>query len=186
MSPVFGFQSVLGRELSLRLQHELRESTLSESVDNAHAETRRIAVERIERDESLVGLGRIVVAKLLQVVLAEIAVNAVLVGAIPEVGVIVADGVRSTEVVEAQADDSISIGNAAFVLLLVRLVEVVTRRHLVVEQGHVLVQRLFVELLLVERPAEFVESKLVVRRLGPQGDDCRIGILGVAILFARK
>src|SRR5205823_8417096 len=106
--------------------------------------------ERIQRYERLIGLRRIVVAKLVQVVLAKIAVNAVLVGAIPEVGVIVADGVRPAEVAEAQADDSIGIGDAAFVLLFVPLVEVVTGRYLVVEEGHVLVQRLLVELLLIE------------------------------------
>jgi hypothetical protein len=45
-------------------------------------------VERIERDESLVSLRRVVVAQLVQVVLAKIVVNAVLVGAIPELGVV--------------------------------------------------------------------------------------------------
>ncbi|MDH3285602.1 MAG: hypothetical protein OEQ13_12770, partial [Acidobacteriota bacterium] len=93
-------------------------------------------MERIERHESPVRLRRIVVAQLGQVVLAEIAVNAVLVGAIPEGGEVLPDGLRPAEVVEAQADDSIGIGDAAFVVLRVRLVEVVTDRYLVVEQPH--------------------------------------------------
>src|SRR5512133_4334078 len=121
MSPVFGLQSVLGRELPLRFQHKLGEPPLGESLDDAHAETRRSTVVRIQRYESLVGPRRVVIAQLRQVVLAKIAVNAVLVGTIPEAGVVLPDGLRPAEVVEAQADDSISIGDAAFVLLLVFL-----------------------------------------------------------------
>ena len=69
---------------------------------------------------------------------------------------------------------------AAFVVLLVRLIEVVADRHLVIEEGHVLVQRLLVELLLVERPPELVERQLVIRGAGTQADDGRIGGLGIA------
>jgi hypothetical protein len=47
------------------------------------------------------------------------------------------------------------------------------------------VQGLLVEILLVERPPELVESELVVRGLGPAGDR-RIGVLGVAIFSARE
>ena len=94
--------------------------------------------------------------------------------------------VARREVAEAHADDPISIGDAAFVFLRVRLIEVVTDRYLVVEQGHVLVQGLLVELLLVERPPELVERELVVRGGGAQADDRRIGALGVEVASARE
>src|SRR5215471_11976032 len=86
MSPVFGLQAVLGSELPLRLQYKLGKSTLGESVHNAHAESRRGAVKRIKRYESFVRLRRIVVAQLVEIVLTKTGVNAVLVGAIPELG----------------------------------------------------------------------------------------------------
>src|SRR5215510_12351036 len=76
MSPVFGLQAVLGSELPLRLQYELGKTALSESIHNAHTESRRGAVERIKRDESPVRLRRIVVAQLAEIVLAKTGVNA--------------------------------------------------------------------------------------------------------------
>src|SRR5256885_2544290 len=90
----------------------------------SHAELRRITVERIEGYERLVGLRRILVAQLGQVVLAKIAVNASFIRAFSELGVVVADGLWPTEVAEAQADNSKSVGNAAFVLLRVPLIEI--------------------------------------------------------------
>ena len=186
MLPVFGFQPVLGGELPLRLQHELGEPALGERLDDAHAETRRGAVERIELHESLERLGRVVVAQLGQVVLAKIAVDAVLIRAAPVFGKEVPDGRRPAEVAEAQADDPESVGDAALLVLLVRLIEVVTDRYLVVEQRHVFLQGLVVEILLVERPAELVESELVVLAVGAQADDRGIGVLGIAIFPARE
>src|SRR5206468_10307899 len=106
-----------------------------------------------------------------QVVLAKIAVNAVLVGAPPETGEELRDGLRPSEVAEAQADDAKGIGDAAFVVLGVRLIEVVPGRYLVVEQRHVLVQGVLVEILLVERPPELVEGELVVLGMSAQTDD---------------
>src|SRR5262249_47736111 len=111
---------------------------------------------------------------------AKIGVNAVFIGAIPELGEVLLHGLRPAEVAEAQADDSKSISNPAIVVLIVRLIEVVTDLYLVVEQGDVLLQGLLVELLLVERPPELVESELVVGGGGAQFDDSRIGGLGVA------
>ncbi len=184
MPPVFGLQAIRGRELPLRLQHQFGESALGEGLDDAHAEMRRGAVERIERDESLERLRRVVVPQLGQVVLAEVAVDAVLVGATPEAGEVLPDGLRPAEVAEAQADDSKGIGDAALVFLFVRLIEAVTDRHLVVEQRHVLLQGLFVQILLVERPPELVEAEFVVRRAGAQAGDRRIGSLGIAIFSA--
>src|SRR5437879_13190552 len=101
MSPVFGLQAVLGSELPLRLQHELGEPALSEGLYHTHAEPRRGAVEWIKRNESLVRLRRVVVAQLAEVMLAKIAVNAVLIGAIPELGEVFLNGLRPAEVAEA-------------------------------------------------------------------------------------
>ena len=73
------------------------------------------------------------------------------------------DGIGPAKVAEAQADDPKSIGDAAFVLFLVLLIEVVAGRYLIIEQRHVLLQGFLVEILLVERPPELVESEFVVR-----------------------
>src|SRR5262249_21024593 len=183
---VFGLQSVPGCEIPLGVQNELGKPTLGESLDDTHAETRRSAVERIERYESFEGLRRVVVAQLFQVVVAKIVVNAILVGAIPEFGVVLPNDIRPAEVAETQADDAIGIGDAAVVLLVVSLIEVITDRNLVVEQRHVLLQGLLVQLLLVERPPELVESELVIRRFFAQVDDPGIGGLSVAIFSARE
>src|SRR6266705_6867956 len=145
---------------------------------------RRGAVERIERDESLERLRRVVVPQLGQVVLPEVAVDAVLVGAAPEGGEELPKGRRPAEVAEAQTDDSKGIGDATLVVLFVRLIEVVTDRYLVVEQRHVLLQGLLVKILLVERPPELVESELVILGVGAQAGDRRIGSLGIAIFSA--
>src|SRR5207302_8331006 len=186
MSPVFGLQAVLGSELPLRLQHELGEPALSEGLYHTHAEPRRGAVEGIKRDESLVRLRRVVVAQLAEVMLAKIAVNAVLIGAIPELGEVLLQGLWPAEVAEAQADDSEGIRDAAIVVLIVRLIEVVTDRYFVIEQGDVLLQGLLVELLLVERPPELVERQLVELGGRAPGGDPGIGALGVAVASARE
>src|SRR5262252_7993519 len=186
MSPVFGLQAVLGSELPLRLQYELGEPALGESVHDAHAEPRRSAVERIKRYESFVRLRRIVVAQLAEIVLPKTGVNAVLVGALPELGEVLLGGLRPAEVAEAQADHSERIRDTAIVVLIMRLIEVVTDRYLVVEQGHILLQSLLVEFLLVERPSELIESELVELGGGAQADDARIGALGVAVPSARE
>src|SRR5262249_2910087 len=163
MSPVFGLQTVLGREFPLRLQHELGEAALGESLHDAHAEPRRGTVERIKRYESFKRLRRVVIAQLGEVMLAKIAVNAVFIRTISVAGEVISNGPRPSEVAEAQADDSKGIGDATLFVLLVRLIEVITGRYLVVEQGRVLLQGFLVEILLVERPPELVESEFVVR-----------------------
>src|SRR5215831_10795909 len=163
MSPVFGLQTVLGRELPLRLQHELGEAALGESLHDPHAEPRRGTVEWIKRYESFKRLRSVVVAQLGEVVLAKIAVNAVFIRATSVVGEVIPNGPRPSEVAEAQADDSKGIGDAPLLVLLVRLIEVVTGRYLIVEQGSVLLQGFLVEILFVERPPELVESEFIVR-----------------------
>src|SRR5712664_104159 len=186
MSPVFGLQAVLGSELPLRFQYQLGEPALGESIHDAHAEPRRGAVERIKRYESFVRLRRIVVAQLAEIVLAKTGVNAVLIGAIPELGEVFLHGLRPAEVAEAQADHSERIRYTAIIVLIMPLIEVVTDRYLVVEQGNILLHGLLVEVLLVERPSELIESELVKLGGGAQADDARIGALGVAVASARE
>src|SRR5438132_6732117 len=186
MSPVFGLQAVLGSELPLRLQYELGEPALGESIHDAHAEPRRGAVERIKRYESFVRLRRIVVAQLAEIVLTQTGVNAVLIGAIPELGEVLRQSFRPAEVAEAQADHSECISDTAIVVLIMLLVEVVANRYFVIEQGNILLQSLLVEFLLVERPSELIESELMVLGGGSQFDDARISAFRVAVAPARE
>src|SRR5712692_880235 len=186
MSPVFGLQAVLGSELTLRLQYQLGEPALGESIHDAHAESWRGAVERIKRYETFVRLRRIVVAELAEIVLTQTGVNAVLIGAIPELGEVFRRGLRPAEVAEAQADHPERIRNAAIVVLIMFMIEVVTDRYLIVEQPNILLQSLLVEFLLVKRPSELIESELVELGGGSQFDDARIGALGVAVASARE
>src|SRR5207244_2620430 len=178
--PIFGLQAVLGGELALRLQYQPGEPALRKSINDAHAEPRRGAVEWIKRYEGFVRLRRIVIAELAEIVLTETRVNAVLIGAIPELGEVFRQGLRPAEVAEAQADHSERIRDTAIIVLIMRLIEVVTDRYLVVEQGNILSQGLLEEVLLVERPSEFIERELVELGGGSQFDDARIGALGVA------
>src|ERR1700757_1543299 len=67
-----------------------------------------------------------------------------------------------------------------------RLIEVVTDGYLVVEQGNITLQSLFVEFLLVERPSELIESQFVELGSGSQLDNARISALGVAVAPARE
>src|SRR5712664_2419673 len=186
MSPVFGLQAVLRSELPLRLQYQLGEPTLGESIHDAHAESRRSAVERIKRYEGFIRLGRIVVAQLAEIVLAKTGVNAVLIGAIPELGELLLHCLRPAEVAKAQADHSERIRDTAIAVLIMLLIEVVTDRYLVVEQGNILLQSLLVEFLLVERPSKLIESEFVELGGVAQADDARIGALGVAVAPARE
>src|SRR5260370_35738520 len=118
--------------------------------------------------------------------LAETGVNAVRIGSIPELGEVFRQGLRPAEVAEAQADHSERIRDTAIIILIMRLIEVVTDRYLVVEQGNILSQGLLVEVLLVERPSEFIERELVELGGDSQFDDARIGALGVAEASARE
>src|SRR4030095_7105730 len=100
-------------KVSLRVQHELRESALGKSLHNAHAEARCGAVERIQCDERFVGLCSIVVAQLPEIVLTKIGVNPVVIGAIADLGKVFLNRLWSAEVAEAQADHAERICNAA-------------------------------------------------------------------------
>src|SRR5215467_6028853 len=180
MPPVFGLQAVLGSKLPFRLQYELGEPALCKRIDDAHAEPWRGTVERIKRNESFVRLRRVVVSKLAEIVLTQTGVNAVLIGALPELGEVFRQGLGSAEVAEAEADHSERVRDTAIAVLIMRLIEVVADRYLVVEQGNIFLQGFLVEFLLVERPAQLIESELVILGGGAQADDARIGGLRVA------
>src|SRR5260370_17243235 len=96
--------------------------------------------------------------------------NAVLIGAIPELGEVFRHGLRPAEVAEAQADHPERIRNTPIVVLIMFLIEVVTDRYFVVEQANILLHSLLVEFLLVERPSELVESEFVELGGGAQLD----------------
>ena len=119
-------------------------------------------MQRVLRDECLVRLGGVVIAQLRQVVLAEVAVDAILVTALAIRAEVLLHGFRPAEVREAEADDVEGVGDASLVTLFVLSVEVVADRDFVIEQRDVSVQRLVVKILFVERPAELVERELVV------------------------
>ena len=67
-----------------------------------------------------------------------------------------------------------------------RLIEVVAAGDLVIEQRDVLIERLFVELLLVEGPAELVEGELVELRHGTARGDGAVRLFGVEVATARE
>ena len=121
-------------------------------------------MQRMQLDERVVGCRRVLVAKLLEVELAKIAVDAVLVAAAALCREVLLTHFGAAEVREAQADDVKRVRDAPLVVFLVLLVEVVADGDLVIEQRHVSVQRFLVELLLVESPAELVQGQLVVFR----------------------
>jgi hypothetical protein len=75
-------------------------------------------VQRVEPDEGLVGRCSVVVAELLEVELAEVAVDAILVAPMSVRGEILLHGLRATEAGEAETDDSIGVRNPALVVLI--------------------------------------------------------------------
>ena len=143
-------------------------------------------MERIQADEGFVRRRGIVITQLGEIELTEIAVDAVLVGALAVRREVLADDFGSAEIREAQADDAERVGDAALIAFFMSRIEVVADRHLVIEQRDVLVQRLVVELLFVERPSELVQRELVVVRACSQGDDRRVRALRIAEFSARE
>jgi hypothetical protein len=65
-------------------------------------------------------------------------------------------------------------------------VEVVAHGLLVVQERHEPVQGFLVEVLLVERPAQLVQSQLVELRAGTDGDHGRVGLFGLQILLPHE
>ncbi len=186
VAPVIRLQSVGRREFFLGFQHELGELALGEDLDHAHAEMGRRAVIRVLRHEQAVGLGRVVVTKLSEVELAQVRVDAVFVVAAPVFREVLAHDVGPAEVGEAEAYDPERVRDPPLFVFRVLLLEVVARGNLVIEQRHEPMLRLVVEILLVERPAELVERELVVRGVGTEPDDRRVGRFGLAEFPARE
>ena len=104
---------------------------------------------RIPRDERLVDLRGVVVAKLLEVELAEVAVNLVGIASVTVLGEILVEDFRAAEVRKTQADDPERIRHAVFFVSLVERIEVEAGRQAMVEHRNEAVERLFVHLLLV-------------------------------------
>ena len=140
----------------------------------------------IEIDEGLVDRRRIVVAELFEIELAEIAIDAILV--IPrsiraEEG---SDGFRAAEIGETQTDHPIGVCNSLRVRLVFGLVEVVSDRCLVVEEGDVVEYRLVEKHLFVEGPAKLVERELVVSGARTMSHDRGVGLLRIEHLLPCK
>src|SRR6185436_18394148 len=95
-------QAVVAGERLLRVEHELREAAGLVDLDHAHAEMRRALVQRVLRYEGVIGLGGVVIPQLRQVVLAEVAIDAVLVTALAVRAEELLHGVRTAEVREAR------------------------------------------------------------------------------------
>ena len=184
--PVLGIDRVARREFLLRLDDEFREPGLAVDLDDAHAEVRRDAVVGIVVDEGLVHRRGIFVAQLAEVELAKIAVDLVGIAAMPVIGEVLVDDLGPAEVGEAQAHDAEGVRHAVLLVFLVSFIEVVADRLAIIEHRHVLVQRLFVELLLVERPAELVQPQLVVGRGASHGDDRAVRALRVHVFLAHE
>ena len=160
--PVLGIDRVARREILLRLDDQPREAGLGVNVDDPHAEERRLPVVRVEIHERLVDRGRVFVTQFLEVELGQVAVDLVGVTAVAVVREILVEHLGPAEVGETQADDAERIGKTVLVALLVLGVEVVADRQAMIEHRHVAMQRLFVEFLLVERPALLVQGELVI------------------------
>ncbi len=184
--PVLCRQRIARREVLLRHEHELRKFTGLVDFDDPHAEVRRGAVLRVERDERLVGARGVLIAELLEVELAEVVVDEVFVAAVAVRREVRRDGVGASDVRETQTQDAESVGDASTRIFVFGLSEVVSGRDLVVEQRDVLVQRLFVQLLLVERPAELVERELVEPGRGAALCDRAVGFFGVDVAASRE
>ena len=143
-------------------------------------------MQGMQTDEGLVDHRGVVVAELLEVELAELAVDAIFVATLPVLCEVRFDGLGAAEAGEAEADDPKGVGDAPLANLVLRPIEVVSDRNLVVEQRDVLVESVVVKLLLVERPAELVQGQLVVfRGRSPPGDG-RIGLLRSEELLTRE
>jgi len=179
--PVLALQAIGAREVLLRGEHELRECTLFVDFDHPHAEVRRCLMVRVQGHEGFVDRGGVLIAKLDQVELREVAVDPVLVGSVSVGGEVRAKHVRTADVGEAQADDLEGILDAPLLGFGVLRIEVIAALDLVVEESEVARQSLLVELRLVQRPSQLVEGELVVLRARPAVDDRRVGALRLPI-----
>ena len=156
------------------------------NFDHPHMEIRCQLVERIPAHEGIVGGAGVGISAFVKEIFAEIAVNAVLVGALAMAGEVFHHRVCSAEVGKTQADDAEGVLRALAFRLIFGLFKVVSHGNLVIQQRNESIQSLFIELLLVERPAQFIQSQIVVERTDTNIDDARIGIFGIQVAFVRK
>ena len=143
---------------------------------------RRHFVEGVAAHEGVVGRHGVAVAALVEVIFAEVAVDAVLVAAPAVAGkVVLATASGAAEIGETQADDAEGILHALVFDLVLGLREVVSRGDLGVEQGDEPVQGLLVKFLLVEGPAQFIQGQLVKGGTDADIHDGPVGVLGVEV-----
>ena len=137
----------------------------------------------MEIDERAVGRRRVLVAALVEVELRQVTVDPILVPAASVRPEVLLDDAGTAEVREADADDSIRVRDPPLFVFVGRVVEVVPGRDLVVEERDELVERLFVEILLVVGPAELVQGELVVLGASSRLGDRRVALLGLEPLL---
>ena len=118
-----------------------------------------------------------------QVELREVAVHPVLVGSVSVGGEVRADHFRTADIREAQADDLKGVLDAPLLGLGVLRIEVIAALDLVVEEGEVPLQSLWVELLLVQRPSQLVERGLVVLGAGSRRPTIAVYALSASRYF---
>ena len=186
MLPVRRLEAVVGHERLVGLNDQARESALLVDLDHPHVEVRRNLVVGVELDEGLVRRGRVGIAALLQVVLAEVAVDLDLKAALAVLLEVLGDRLRAAEVREAQADDAVGVLDALLLELVGLVLEVVALADLVIEQRDKAMQAVLVKLLLVEGPAELVEREFVVGGTLAHRDDALVGVLGVEVFLAHE
>ena len=184
VGPVLRVQRVIRRELLFRLHHQLAKFRRLVDLDDAHAEMRRHAMQPIQANKRLVNRGRIIVAQLLEVELAEIGVDVVRIAATTFFREVLVDDFRPAEVRETQADNAEGVADAMFLVLFVVLVEVIADCQLMIQHGHEGIERFVVEHLLVERPAQFIQAQLIERRTRTQANDGTVSLFGIEKLSA--
>ena len=182
--PVFRLQPVAGRKRLAGVDDQLGEPALLVYLDHPHVEIRGDPVERIALDERLVGGRRVRVTALLQIVVAEIAVDIHLIGALAVLAEKVHHGVRPAGAGEGQTDDTEGVVDALALDVAAALVEVVPGRDPVVQHAGKPGQRLVIQLLLVERPAELVQGDFVIGGDRPEIDDELVGLFGIDVFLA--
>ena len=184
--PVLGIQCVgIGKGL-FRFQHQFRETTLLVNLDDADGEVRCNLVQRVALNERGVRLGGVLIATLVQVVFAQMAVNVGLVIPRSLAIEIIHNGLGTTEIGEAQADDTEGVFNMLAVGLVGRLFEVVAFGNLVIEHAHVVIERHLVHFLLEQGPAALVQRNLIEAGGNTHINDARIGLFRVQVLLAGK
>ena len=184
--PVLRIQGVGIGKLFFRFQHQAWETALLVYLDHADGEVRRNPVQRIALDEGVVGLRRILVTALVEIVLTQVTVNVGLVIPRALAGEVVDNRFRPAQVGETQADNAEGILDMLAFGFVALLFEVVALGHLVVEHVHEIVQCHLVHVLLEQGPAALVQRELVEAGALAHIDDASVGLFGVEVFFAGK